>query len=230
MIFENRRAAGKALAAKFEGLSGGDILVLGLPRGGVEVAFEIAKALESPLDVLIARKIGVPYNPELALGAISSDGTVVLDQEILRSIGVSEGYIQREIERQTEEIERRIRLYRGERMEVSPQGKIVILVDDGVATGSTLKAGIITLKKRNPQRLIVAVPVGPDDTLQELGKLVDQVVYLHAPELFFAVGQFYRFFDQTTDEEVRRLLSESLEWSKEPKTGSFGVPPMGNRD
>jgi len=182
------------------------VIVLGVPRGGVVVAHEIAKSLNVPLDVYITRKIGAPYNPELALGAVASDGTLFLDQDLIRSMGVPDDYVQAETGRQRREISRRLEAYRGTRPEPEIQGKTVVLVDDGVATGATILASLRALRQRRPARLILAVPVGPQDVLRSLAHEADEVVYLDAPEAFWAVGAFYDVFDQTSDAEVIRLL------------------------
>ena len=207
MQFRDRREAGQLLAKEFASLRGQkDVIVLGIPRGGVVVAAEVAKKLGAPLDVYITRKIGAPYNPELAIGAVASDGTLVLDYNLIERIGVPEDYVQRETERQRQEIQRRLATYRGSRPEPQLEGKTVILVDDGVATGATILASLRAIKQRKPARLILAVPVGPADTIQLLSREADQVVCLYTPEIFWAVGAFYAIFDQTSDEEVIRLL------------------------
>jgi len=209
MHFRNRQEAGQLLARELAALQGRkDLIVLGVPRGGVVVAYEVAQALGVPLDVYITRKIGAPYNPELAIGAVASDGTLVLDHELIARIGVPESYVQEETARQRQEIKRRMAAYRGSRPEVDLQGKTVILVDDGVATGATTQASLRAIRTRQPAQLILAVPVGPEDTIQILSAEADQVVCLYTPELFWAVGAFYAVFDQTTDAEVIQLLQD----------------------
>ena len=209
MQFRDRREAGRLLAEELSSLRGlEDLIVLGIPRGGVVVAYEVAKALSAPLDVYITRKIGAPYNPELAIGAVASDGTLVLDHNLIARIGAADDYVQAETERQRGEIERRLAAYRGTRSELDLGGKTVILVDDGVATGATVLASLRAIKQHEPAQLILAVPVGPADTIHLLSQEADRVVCLHTPEVFWAVGAFYAVFDQTSDTEVVRLLQE----------------------
>jgi predicted phosphoribosyltransferase len=210
MRFRDRREAGQLLGKELAGLHlQGDVIVLGVPRGGVVVAHEVARALHAPLDVYITRKIGAPHNPELAVGAVASDGTTYLDQKLIRSMGVPETYLQDETQRQRQEIARRMATYRGTRPEPELKAKTVILVDDGVATGATVLAALRALKQRKPGQLILAVPVGAADSMEVLGHEADQVVCLYAPESFWAVGAFYDLFDQTTDAEVIELLREA---------------------
>jgi len=209
MYFENRRQAGRLLAKELAWLRGQkDVLVLGVPRGGVVVAYEVAKELQAPLDIYIARKIGAPYNPELAIGAVASDGTVVLDHKLIAQSGAAGAYVQQETDRQREEIKRRLAVYRGDRPDPVLEGKTIVLVDDGVATGATVLASLRALRQRKPAQLILAVPVGPPDTIQQLSQEADRVVCLFVPDIFWAVGAFYEVFDQTSDEEVIRLLRE----------------------
>jgi putative phosphoribosyl transferase len=209
MYFRDRREAGQLLAKQLAALRGRqDVIVLGVPRGGVVVAYEVAQALGAPLDVYITRKIGAPNNPELAIGAVASDGTLVLDHDLIERIGVSDRYVQEETARQRQEIKRRLAAYRGSRPEADLHGKTVVLVDDGVATGATTLASLRAIKARQPTKLILAVPVGPEDTIQVLASEADQVVCLYTPDLFWAVGAFYSAFDQTTDAEVIQLLQE----------------------
>lgn len=215
MPFRDRREAGQLLAQALAFLKGKEnVIVLGIPRGGVVVAAEVARAIGAPLDVYITRKIGAPYNSELAIGAIASSGDVVLDEGLIESLGVSPKYVQDETERQRREIERRLKQYRGNRPAQKLEGKTVLLVDDGVATGATTLAAIRALKKQKPAELILAVPVGPPDTVARLSEEVDKLVCLDTPPLFWAVGAFYVAFDQTSDEEVVRLLRESQDGTK----------------
>ena len=210
MHFRDRREAGQLLAKELASLRGQkDLIVLGVPRGGVVVAYEVAKALEAPLDVYITRKIGAPYNPELAIGAVASDGTLVLDHGLIERLGVPDSHVQAETAQQRQEIKRRLAAYRGSRPEVELRGKTVILVDDGVATGATILASLRAIKTHQPAQLILAVPVGPADTMQTLSAEADRVVFLYAPLDFWAVGAFYTVFDQTSDAEVIRLLHEA---------------------
>jgi putative phosphoribosyl transferase len=209
MHFHDRHEAGQLLAKELAALRGRkDVIVLGVPRGGVVVAYEVAKALGAPLDVYITRKIGAPYNPELAIGAVASDGTLVLDHDLIERIGVPDSYVQQETARQRQEIKRRLAAYRGSRPEADLHGRTVVLVDDGVATGATILASLRAIKACQPAQLILAVPVGPEDTIQVLASEADQVVCLYTPDLFWAVGAFYAVFDQTSDAEVIQLLQE----------------------
>lgn len=185
-----------------------DVIILAIPRGGVVVGYEVAKALGAPLEVYITRKIGAPYNPELAIGAVASDGGVVLDGNLTAQLGVPDGYIEAETKRQREEIKRRMTRYQGKRPPPELEGKTVVLVDDGVATGATTLVAIQALKKQRPAELILAVPVGPPDTIARLGEEVDRMVCLATPVPFWAIGRFYIDFTQTSDEEVIALLDE----------------------
>lgn len=207
MRFRDRRQAGQLLAERLEFLMGHkDLLVLGVPRGGVVVAAEIAQALAATLEVFIARKLGAPQNPELAIGAVASSGEVVLDQRLISALGVPHAYLEAETSRQRAEIQRRMKAYRGNRLAPDFRGKKVILTDDGVATGATMRAAIQALKAEDLSELIVALPVGPPDTIQELAETVDRMICLHTPTFFWAVGGFYTDFRQTSDAEVIQLL------------------------
>jgi len=207
MRFRDRHEAGRALVKELTFLRGqSDVIILAIPRGGVVVGYEVARELGLDLDVYITRKIGAPYNPELALGAVASDGSVVLDDDMIQRLSVSADFIDREKARQEKEIQRRLTRYRGHRPPLDLAGKVVVLVDDGVATGATTLAAIRALRKQPLAKLILAIPVAPPDTAALLGKEVDQMVCLSTPEPFWAVGAFYLVFDQTSDEEVMRLL------------------------
>jgi putative phosphoribosyl transferase len=210
VMFADRIEAGRKLAAKLKGLTGaGEGIVLAIPRGGVVVGYEVAHALKIPLDLIIPRKIGAPSNPELAIGAVAEDGTTVLDQNLVKYLNVSDLYIKEESERQRLEIQRRLQLYRGDYPYPSLNNCTVIIVDDGVATGSTIKAALASLRKKRVKTLIIAVPVGPLSTIQELEKEADRVICLFIPDNFYAIGQFYNDFTQTADEEVIRILRRS---------------------
>jgi predicted phosphoribosyltransferase len=217
--FTDRVEAGKRLASAMRDVAGKNGIVLAIPRGGVVVGYEIAKALSLPLDVIIPRKIGAPDNPELAIGAMTEDGTIILDDNLITYIGVQRDYIKAESERQKHEIERRLKLYRQNEPYPSLKGLDVVIVDDGIATGSTMKAALASVKNRGASTVTVAVPVGPPSTIKELKKQADRVVCLYAPEYFQAIGQFYTDFNQTTDEEVIQLLKQSKQKSREKPAG-----------
>jgi predicted phosphoribosyltransferase len=205
MIFANRVDAGRRLAVRLEEYRSPDTIVLAIPRGGVVIGYEVARALGAPLDVTIPRKIGAPGQPELAIGAIGDD-VVVLDDRTISYLHVREEYISEEIERQKAEIERRWRLYRDDRPFPDVKGKTVLLVDDGMATGSTTLAAARAVREKNPGRLVLAVPVAPAESVARLRPEVDEIVVLETPEPFFSVGSWYSVFDQTSDEEVIDLL------------------------
>ena len=208
-FFTDRVDAGKRLASALKDFSGKKGIVLAIPRGGVVVGYMIAKALNLPLDVIIPRKIGAPDNPELAIGAVAEDGTAILDGNLIKYLGVSREYIKEETERQKQEIGRRLKLYRQDASYPNLKGLDVIVVDDGIATGSTMKAALASGKNRGAASITVAVPVGPPSTIDELEKMADRVVCLHTPESFQAIGEFYTDFSQTSDEEVIGLLREN---------------------
>ena len=208
-FFTDRVDAGKRLASALSNFSGKKGIVLAIPRGGVPVGYEIAKVLNLPLDVIIPRKIGTPDNPELAIGAVAEDGTAILDNNLIKYLGVSREYIKEETERQKQEITRRLKTYRQDTSYPNLKGLDVIVVDDGIATGSTMKAALASVKNRGAASITVAVPVGPPSTIEELEKIADRVVCLYTPEYFQAIGQFYTDFSQTSDEEVKKLLRES---------------------
>jgi putative phosphoribosyl transferase len=208
-FFVDRVDAGKHLALALKDFSGENGVVLAIPRGGVVVGFEIAQVLSVPLDVIIPRKIGAPDNPELAIGAIAEDGTVILDDHLITYLGVTREYIKEELERQKHEIERRLKLYRQVASYSNLKQLDVIVVDDGIATGSTMKAALASVKNRGAASVTVAVPVGSPSTIDELEKMADRVVCLYTPEFFQARGEFYEDFSQTSDQEVIGLLLEN---------------------
>ena len=214
--FTDRNEAGNKLALALEDFKGNGI-VLAIPRGGVVVGYVIAEELKLPLDVIIPRKIGAPNNPELAIGAVAEDGTAILDNNLIRYLGVSTKFIIEETEQQKQEIHRRLRLYRQDGGYPNVKGLDVIVVDDGIATGSTMKAALASVKNRGAHRVTVAVPVGPPQTIEELEKLADRVVCLYTPEFFQAIGQFYSDFRQTQDEEVIELLRENRQKTNRAK-------------
>jgi len=208
-FFTDRVDAGKRLASALKHFSGKKGIVLSIPRGGVVVGFMIAKALKLPLDVIIPRKLGAPDNAELAIGAVAEDGTAILDNNLIRYLGVSREYIKEETERQKQEIGRRLKLYRQDASYPNLEGLDVIVVDDGIATGSTMKAALVSVKSRGATSLTVAVPVGPPSTIEELEEIADRVVCLNTPEFFQAIGEFYTDFSQTSDEEVIELMRQN---------------------
>jgi predicted phosphoribosyltransferase len=208
--FRNRAEAGSLLAQKLERYKDmAGVLVLGLPRGGVPVANAVAVALNAALDILLVRKLGVPGQEELAMGAIASNGIQILNDPIIQYMGIPESVVEAVIKRETQELRRREREYRGVRPSVEIPGKTVIVVDDGLATGSTMKAAIAALRSQNPARIVVAVPTASPETCQELKSTADEIVCAITPEPFYAVGFSYEDFEQTTDSEVRALIQTS---------------------
>jgi putative phosphoribosyl transferase len=210
--FANRTEAGRLLVEKLVKYAGrDDVIVLGLPRGGVPVAFEVAQRLGAPLDVFIVRKLGVPGFEELAAGAIASGGVRVLNEDVMRSIPHADEAIDAVTIRETAELERREQIYREGRPAPQLRDRIVILVDDGLATGATMRAAIEALRQSGAAKIVVAVPVGPQDTCRELEEEADETICLSTPEFFQAVGQYYEDFSQTSDEDVRELLSQAAQ-------------------
>lgn len=208
--FKNRTEAGRQLAQKLLAYTHrSDVLVLALPRGGVPVAFEVAKARSLPLELCLVRKLGVPGHPELAMGAIAQGGSIFLNEDIIRWRHISPEILERVIEKERHELERRTRRYQGARAPLHLQDRTLIIVDDGIATGSTLRAAISTLKQHQPSSLIVAVPVAPPSICQELTSEVDRVICLQMPTHLCSVSLWYDDFSQTTDEEVCRLLAQA---------------------
>jgi len=209
MLFKDRRHAGELLAEKLKLYRDQQPLILAVPRGGVTVAEPVWRELGGELDLIITRKIGAPDQPELAIGAVTGDGFTMLNDQIVSRLHVSEEYIGKAADQVQSEIKRRLNDYRGNRPFPSVDDRPVILVDDGVATGYTLLAALRSLQKKNPARLILAVPVGPPDTLSILEREVDELVYVEAPSDFAAVGQFYRDFGQVNDDEVKAVLKNA---------------------
>ena len=210
--FSNRAEAGRQLAEKLDKYAGRkDVIVLGLPRGGVPVAYEVAKRLRAPLDVFIVRKLGVPGFEELAAGAIASGGVRVLNEEVMRAIPYAEEAIEAVTVRETAELERREQIYREGRPSPELRDRVVILVDDGLATGATMRAAVKALRQRGAAKIVVAVPVGPPDTCREIEQEADETICLSTPPFFQAVGQYYEDFSQTSDEDVRELLSQAAQ-------------------
>lgn len=206
MWFENRKDAGQRLALLLEKYRNDRPIVLGIPRGGVIVAAEVAKSLGVFLDVLIVRKIGAPTNAEVAIGAVMPDGSAVLNKELIDKWQISEVYIEKAIADQTGEIKRRQQLYHRQERSMELTNKTIILVDDGIATGYTIEVAVRGLRQYNPQFIIIAAPVAPLEVMARLQQVADEVICLDTPEPFFAVGQFYQDFNQTTDEEVIETL------------------------
>jgi len=213
MVFRNRREAGNLLAKEILKRYNGKLkkpVVVAIPRGGVVVAEPIAKALNAPIELIIPRKVGAPFNEEFAIAAITEDGHILLNpsitEEVANRLGITREYLEVKAMEELQEIERRKRVYLGERTEINLEGKDLILVDDGIATGLTVKAAILSLRKKKPLRIILAIPVMPKDKVQEFFELVDDLVVLHVPEYFSAVGEFYEDFSQTSDEEVIDII------------------------
>jgi len=210
--FSNRTEAGRLLAEKLVKYAGrADVIVLGLPRGGVPVAYEVAKRLGVPLDVFIVRKLGVPGFEELAVGAIASGGVRVLNQDVMRALPNAEATIESITARETAELERREQSYRAGRPAPELRDRIGILVDDGLATGATMRAAVKALRHRGAAKIVVAVPVGPPDTCREFEGEADETICASVPEFFQAVGQYYEDFSQTSDDEVRELLARAAQ-------------------
>lgn len=209
MLFEDRREAGELLAKKLDRYRGQSPLILAVPRGGPAVALPLWRHLGGELDLTIARKVGAPDQPELAIGAVSGEGHLLLNEALAEKLRLPEGYLESAAAKEQAEIARRLQLYRGERPPPQIEGRLVILVDDGVATGFTLRAALEGVKRGRPQKLILAVPVGPPETLAALRSAVDELYYLEAPPHFAAVGQFYRDFRQVGDSEVIAALGEA---------------------
>jgi putative phosphoribosyl transferase len=206
-VFQDRAAAGRVLADRLTNYAGSpDVVVLALPRGGVPVGFQVARSLGAPLEVLSVRKLGVPGREELAMGAIASDGTQVVNRRVVRELGIAEDELQAVAAAEHQELERRERTYRGQRPRPELTGKVVIVVDDGLATGATMWAAVAAIRRQQPARVVIAVPVAAASTCQALEQAADEVVCVSTPALFVAVGQAYRDFGQTTDEEVCALL------------------------
>ena len=208
--FRDRREAGQVLADRLTAYAGRpDVLVLALPRGGVPVAYEVARALGAPLDVFLVRKLGVPGQEELAMGAVATGGVRVLNEQVVGALGIPPSVIEAVAAWQQQELVRRERLYRGDRPPPDVRGRTVILVDDGLATGSTMRAALAALRRQQPARLVVAVPTAAPETCDELRAEADDVVCATTPEPFDSVGLWYEDFSQTTDDEVRELLGQA---------------------
>jgi predicted phosphoribosyltransferase len=210
MLYADRREAGRALAKALGAYAGHpDVIVLALPRGGVPVAFEVAEALGAPLDVFLVRKLGFPGNEEFAIGAIASGGVRVLNEPILARYGVPAAAVEAIARAEAQELARRELSYRGDLPRLDVRNRTVIVVDDGLATGFSMRAAVTALRSLGPRRIVVAVPVGPADTVEELRRLADEVMCPATPEPFLAVGRFYDLFDQTSDREVKDFLARA---------------------
>jgi predicted phosphoribosyltransferase len=208
--FRSRSDAGRLLAAQLGAYANRpDVIVLALPRGGVPVAYEVARALGAPLDVFLVRKLGVPGHEEFALGAIATGGVRVINQNVVRELRISPDMIDGVAAAEEQELQRRERLYRGDRPPPDVRGRTVILVDDGLATGATMQAAVKALRQEGARRIVVAVPIAPPDTCEQLREAVDEIICAVTPEPFHAVGLWYEDFSQTTDDEVRDLLARS---------------------
>ena len=217
MVFRDRTQAGNLLARELRGYPKKDAVVLGIPRGGVVVAMEVARHLGVGFDIILSRKIGAPANPEYAVGSVNESGDIFLDEHAAQVAGVNAAYVAQERERQMSEIKRRVSLYRPVHQKASLQGKLVIITDDGIATGLTAKASVRSARKENPAKIVVAVPVAPEDALRNIADYADETLCLCAPPLFYAVGQFYETFNQVTDEELAEMLKQAK------KTGAAAV-------
>ncbi|HLF40813.1 MAG TPA: phosphoribosyltransferase [Acidimicrobiia bacterium] len=233
MIFVDRVDAGQRLASRLEHLRDEPIVVLGLPRGGVPVAFEVARALRAPLDVIVVRKLGVPFQPELGMGAIGEDGVRIVNEEIVRLAGVSDEELARVETRERAELERRAHRFRSGRPRIPLEGRTAVIVDDGIATGSTARAACQVARAQGAARIVLAVPVAPSGWTSRIGTDADELVCLHTPELFFAIGQFYIDFSQTADEEVVACLDQAAGRARaavEASAGPADDPPWRDEE
>ncbi len=216
-LFSDRIDAGRLLADRLRAYANRpDVVVLGLPRGGVPVAYEVARALNAPLDVFIVRKLGVPGHEELAMGAIATGGVRVLNEDVVQELGIPPDVIETVTDREHRELLRRERLYRDDRPAPTVLSRIAILVDDGLATGASMRAAAIALRHLGPQRIVIAVPVGAAPTCADLRAVADEVVCLATPEPFWGLGYWYEDFSQTTDQEVHDLLARAARWTYQP--------------
>jgi putative phosphoribosyl transferase len=209
VTFKNRVEAGKRLAEALMDLQGKDVVILGIPRGGVVVANEVAKALKAPMDIVVTRKIEAPGEPEFALGAVTQEGDVIMDKQAAESIGASREYLDDQIRKKREEVSDRMHRLRGDAPYPGLEGRVVVIVDDGIATGSSVEAAVMSVRKRKPKEVVVAVPVAPSDAVETLAEDGMKVVCLEMPGSFLAIGEFYRDFGQVEDIEVMRILKES---------------------
>ena len=223
MLFRDRSDAGRVLAGKLARYADQpNVLVLALPRGGVPVGYEVARALHAPLDVFLVRKLGVPGREELAMGAIASGGVRVLNEDVIRALNVSDDMIETAAAAEQQELARRERAYRDDLPPIDVRGRTVILVDDGLATGSTMRAAIAALRRQHPKRIVAAVPVGAQEICEEFRSEADEIVCSCTPEPFYAVGLWYNDFSQTTDDEVRDLLRKAAQDQEQEQTVQSG--------
>jgi putative phosphoribosyl transferase len=224
-LFSNRRQAGRVLAAALGRYAQRpEIIVLGLPRGGVPVAYEVARALRAPLDVFVVRKLGVPGHEELAMGALAAGGVCVVNHDVVRNLGLTREDLRDAVLTESRELTRRVRVYRGDRAPLDVSGRTVVLVDDGLATGSTMRAAIKALRRRSPSRVVAAVPLADPETCSELSDEADDMVCAQTPEPFYSVGSWYEDFAQTSDEQVRALL-DTARRELRPR----GIPALNDR-
>jgi putative phosphoribosyl transferase len=232
MLFKDRLDAGRCLAERLRGLplKSEDLVVLGLPRGGVPLAFEAARALGAPLDVIVVRKVGVPFQPELAMGAIGEGGVRIVNEEVVRMIGVSAAEFDAAEAREREELDRRAARFRGARERVLLTGRTALIVDDGIATGSTVRAACKVARAQGAARIVVATPVAAPHTVADLSDDADEVIALYTPEQFFAIGQFYEDFAQTSDDEVVRLLAAKPDATPVAAAGAVADPPSRDEE
>jgi len=214
-LFRDRKDAGRKLARALAEFVGMHVVVLGMPRGGVVVAREVAEALSAPLDIVVTRKIGAPGEPEFALGAVTQEGDVIVDRQATASVGTTAEYLQEEVRRKKAEVSERMKNLRGDKPYPDLEGKTVVIVDDGMATGNSMRAAVQSVGRRGPKEVIVAVPVAPSEAVSEISREGVRVVCLEQPRFFFAIGQFYSNFEQVEDSEVRKLLEAA--W----KEGNF---------
>lgn len=205
-MFEDRKDSGEKLAVKLEKFKDNNPIVLAIPRGGIVTAYETIKKFGFEWDLIIPRKIGAPHNKEIAIGAISVDGVHILNQKFIDFLDIPPEYIEKEVFEQTEEIKRRLVKYKGNESYPDVKNKIVIIIDDGIATGFTIQAAIESIRKHEPKKIVLAVPVAPQDAIAQLEKIVDEIICLYIPNEFYAVGLHYKNFQQTTDEEVFTLV------------------------
>jgi putative phosphoribosyl transferase len=229
--FHDRSDAGRLLAKKLATYANrGDVLVLALPRGGVPVAFEVAQALQAPLDVFVVRKLGAPEHEELAMGAIASGGVIVRNDDVIAGLGIPNHVIEAVVAQEQQELARRERVYRGDRPFPDLHGCTAILVDDGLATGATMRAAVVALRQHQPAHSVVAVPIAAPDTCEALRAEVDEVVCAITPEPLYAVGFWYEHFSQTTDDEVRELLAQATRLGLQDRTPRPAAAPIRDKE